>query len=96
MHKVVFCFFMPILLCSLKAASQQGLNPLTNIHAGAFSLKVLPQNFYKQCLPVSCKGELQMQKITALPLCFRLGSKEYVDYLEKKPNALRPDAGSQK
>jgi len=35
--------------------------------------------------------ELQLQKITSIPLYIRIGSKEYVDYLEKKPNAIKKD-----
>ena len=37
-----------------------------------------------------CKKEDQLQKATGLDLFIRLGSKNYVDYLEKKPNAVKP------
>ena len=47
----------------------------------------MPRNFYNQSLGFFCKKEVQLQKATGLPLFIRLGSKEYVDYLEKKPNA---------
>jgi len=57
-----------------------------------FSLKVLPQNFYNQKLSFVCKKEVQLQKLISLPVYIRLGSKDYVDYLEQKPNAIR--AGS--
>jgi hypothetical protein len=52
------------------------------------SLKLLPQNFYNQHLSFLCKKEVQIQKLTSLPLFIRLGSKEYVDYLERKPNSF--------
>lgn len=96
MHKVSLLFLFGFLLGSLKAASQQRLGSLHDSIGRSLSLRVVPQNFYKQSLPLSCKGELQMQKLTSLPLYFRLGSKDYVDYLEKKPNAAKPEVGGLK
>ena len=88
MHKALILFLPLFFTASLKAASQQLLTPVGDTLPVALSLRIVPQNFYKQCLPLSCKGELQLQKLTSLPVYFRLGSKDYVDYLEKKPNAI--------
>ena len=51
--------------------------------------KTVPPNFYTQKLSFFCQQERQLQKATRLPLYIRLGNKEYVDYLERKPNAVR-------
>ena len=83
----MFLFFAGLLLISLKAASQQHLTLLADTARMSFSLRVLPQNFYNQHLSFFCKKEVQLQKLTSLPVYFRLGSKDHVDYLEQKPNA---------
>ena len=89
MHKGLILFLLLFFMASLKAASQQRFAPLHDTVSKILSLRVVPQNFYKQCLPLSCKGELELQKLTSVPVYFRLGSKDYVDYLEKKPNAVK-------
>jgi hypothetical protein len=51
-------------------------------------LLYLPANFYAQCLPLTCRMELQLQKVVSAPLVFRLGSKAQVDFLEQKTKQL--------
>ena len=81
-------FLMLVLLNSWKAAAQLSLRGKEDTSTQKVSLKLLPQNFYNQQLGFFCKKERQVQKITALPLYIRLGSKEYVDRLERKPNSF--------
>ena len=45
---------------------------------------------YNESIGFFCKKELQLDKITSIPIRFRLGSLDYVNYLEKKPNASTP------
>jgi hypothetical protein len=87
MGKVLLLFFWPFLLNPGKAAAQLRLTPPADSGGKAFSFRVLPQNFYNQHLSFFCQKEVQLQKLTTLPLFIRLGAKDYVDFLERKPNA---------
>lgn len=88
MAKMVFVFLSMILLNSLKASAQLRFQPKTDTVEKIISIRPLPQNFYSQHTGYFCKKELQLQKTTSFPLFIRLGSKEYVDYLERKPNTV--------
>jgi hypothetical protein len=50
----------------------------------------LPQDLFVQRLGFVCKKEWQFEKITSIPLKIRLGSAAYTDYMERKPNAFKP------
>jgi len=91
MGRMLFVFLATAMLNSLKASSQLNLRRQIDTAGRKISLGPLPQNFYKQNLGYFCKKELQLQKATSLPIFIRLGSKEYTDYLERKPNALKRD-----
>lgn len=88
MARLAVAFFVLLLLNSSKGATQVRLKQKPEIAGKKITLKILPQNFYNQQLSFICKKELAVQKRTALPLFIRLGSKEYVDYLERKPNSF--------
>ncbi|MGE5518382.1 MAG: hypothetical protein ACM3VS_00555 [Candidatus Dadabacteria bacterium] len=74
-------------LNSLSSASQSLCKPVNDSSQYGREIKLLPRNFYTQRLTFFCKKELDLQKIRPGGIYFRLGSKEYVDALEEKPNS---------
>lgn len=48
---------------------------------------VISPNFYVKNLSFFCRQELRLEAVTKIPFKFRLGSVQYVDWLEKKPNS---------
>jgi hypothetical protein len=91
MTRIVVVLLMAFMLNSMKAASQLSLKPIKDSIQRKIIMNPLPQNFYNHSLGYFCTKEIQLQKITSLPVYIRLGSKEYVDYLEGKPNSIKKD-----
>ncbi len=78
-----------IFLGSFHITTAQSSSPFAKDTVPFTHIKTVPPQFYTQHLPFFCQKERQLQKVTRLPLYIRLGNKEYVDYLEQKPNARR-------
>jgi len=89
MARIVIVLLIALLLNSVKLAAQLSFSQSKDTFVKKILLEPLPQNFYNQTLSYFCKKEIQLQKFTSLPVFIRLGSKEYVDYLERKPNSLK-------
>ena len=53
------------------------------------ALFLLSPTFYSTHLSFLCKEEWKLEKITTVPFRFRLGSIDYVNYLEQKPNSRK-------
>jgi len=53
------------------------------------TIAVIPADFYSTNLRFFCKKEWKIEKATKIPFRFRLGSVQYVDYLEGKPNSVK-------
>ena len=68
--------------------THQAAKPLPNFISQPFTTNISP-SYSSDHFGFFCKKELQLQKITSVLISFRLGSLDYVNYLERKPNALK-------
>lgn len=57
-------------------------------------LHPISEDYFTKNFGFFCRKEWQFQKRTTVPLRFRLGSLEYCDYLEVKPNSYRSNFGN--
>jgi hypothetical protein len=60
------------------------IHPNERIHVSRNALAPIPSAYCYQNLAFFCKIEVKLEKASAFPIKFRLGSIPYVDFLEKK------------
>lgn len=70
-----------------KVKEKQVANTTPIIYVSPLFRSIIAADFYTCNFSFFCKKELQFEKATKIPLRFRLGSLQYNDYLESKPNA---------
>lgn len=51
---------------------------------------IIAPDHYSSRLGFFCRQELKIEKLITIPLLFRLGSIDYVNWIERKPNAVMP------
>ncbi|MEO8116823.1 MAG: hypothetical protein ABI653_04185 [Bacteroidota bacterium] len=84
------CFFVNLFLIANISGSSQTIRDTASPKiiyfntAPAFPLVKVPGNFYAENMGFFCKKELAIQKLTTIPIKFRLGSVQYCDALEGK------------
>lgn len=69
----------------LKKTGQVNVNGAIKLNP--VSCSVIGADFYTRNFGFFCKKELQFEKATKIPIRVRLGSLQYNDYLEGKPNS---------
>ncbi len=94
-HKLLFVLIVKILLASeVEAQTVKDTIIISPCVRNIFldkkminikpDLHVISQDFYSNKLPFFCEKELQIEKLTKVPLRFRLGSIDYCNKLEGK------------
>lgn len=70
------------------------LNPKTltsdfKNNPGRFDLRPVPRNYVVAGFGFFCRQEFRIEKITTIPFRFRLGSLDYVNWMEGKPGPAK-------
>ncbi|RYY54947.1 MAG: hypothetical protein EOO05_19855 [Chitinophagaceae bacterium] len=80
-----------------KLIDRETLNSITRPEGGKVDavpskklLQPLGGGYFSDHLTFFCRTELKLEKAIQVPVKFRLGSVAYTDYLERKPNAVKP------
>ena len=69
---------------------QKVINSNQGILLSPVSFSVINADHYTRNFGFFCKKELQFEKVTRVPFKFRLGTVQYCDWMEGKPNATNP------
>lgn len=67
-------------------ANVSGENKLFTARNAIIPVPAIRPDFYTMNFGFFCKQELKFEKITKIPFRFRLGSLQYTDKMEGKPN----------
>ena len=103
MFKPIFLLYV-FVIAAASAHCQSSVQPVTgkNIFKKPYAIAPLGANanisptmlvapsFYAGHLPFFCRQEIKIEHATKIPFKFRLGSVQYVDYLEGKKGAAFP------
>lgn len=79
-----------IIMANKKSKKFVGLGQPFFVSIAPLPIKSISPSLYSENLGFICKKEWQLEKLTTVPFRFRLGSLDYVNYLEQKPNAIKP------
>ena len=88
MRKLIFILMVgcQFLTAQAELPNDQKFPALNSILQKDFKIEKtnVPQAYSYKDLAFFCKMEVQMEKSTKVPIKFRLGDVQHVDYLEKK------------
>jgi hypothetical protein len=91
------CLFVNFMLIACFVKAQQKLDsnfktvaaPLQDSGLHRLPIRLVPPNLQAKKMAFFCKKEWLLEQKTGLPIKFRLGSFDYTNWLEQKPNAVK-------